>query len=65
MHDKTTWKEKLFASKLDNYYHWYLSKDEGWLLCHKFSFDFNNDKRTICQNVLRDLSFSCECMPKQ
>ena len=27
MHNKTTWKELLFASKLNIWYHWYLSKD--------------------------------------
>ena len=27
MHNKTTWNEKLFASKLNYWYHWYLSKD--------------------------------------
>ena len=27
MHNKTTWNEKLLAGKLDNWYHWYLSKD--------------------------------------
>ena len=27
MHNSTTWKEKLFASKLDSWYKWYLSKD--------------------------------------
>ena len=27
MHNKTTWNEKLFVSKLDNWYHRYLSKD--------------------------------------
>ena len=27
MHNKTTWNEKLFAGRLDLWYHWYLSKD--------------------------------------
>ena len=27
MHNKTIWNEKLFAGKLDNWYHWHLSKD--------------------------------------
>ena len=27
MYNKTTWNEKLFAAKLDNWYPWYLSKD--------------------------------------
>ena len=27
MHNKTTWNEKLFACKLNQWYHWYLSKD--------------------------------------
>ena len=27
MHNKTTRNEKLFDAKLDNWYHWYLSKD--------------------------------------
>ena len=27
MHYRTTWNEKLFASKLNFWYHWYLSKD--------------------------------------
>ena len=27
IHIKTTWNKKLFAGKLDNWYHWYLSKD--------------------------------------
>ena len=28
MHSKTTWNEKLFPGKLNQWYHWYLSKDE-------------------------------------
>ena len=27
LHNKTTWNEKLFAGKLNHWYHWYLSKD--------------------------------------
>ena len=27
MHNKTTWNEKLFVGKLNNWYQWYLSKD--------------------------------------
>ena len=27
VHNKTTWNEKLFASKLNFWYHWHLSKD--------------------------------------
>ena len=27
MYNKTTWIEKLFAGKLNQWYHWYLSKD--------------------------------------
>ena len=27
MHNKTTWNEKLFVGKLNNWYHWCLSKD--------------------------------------
>ena len=27
MHNTTTWKIRLFAGKLDHWYHWYLSKD--------------------------------------
>ena len=27
MHNTTTWNEKLFASKLNAWYNWYLSKD--------------------------------------
>ena len=26
MHNETTWNEKLFAGKLDKWYHWYLSR---------------------------------------
>ena len=28
MHNTTTWNEKIFASKLNYWYHWYLSKDK-------------------------------------
>ena len=27
IYNKTTWNDKLFASKVDHWYHWYLSKD--------------------------------------
>ena len=27
MHNTTTWNEKIFACKLNHWYHWYLSKD--------------------------------------
>ena len=26
LHNQTTWNEKLFAGKIDNWYHWYLSE---------------------------------------
>ena len=29
MHNKTTWSEKLFAGKLNNWYQWYLSEDRA------------------------------------
>ena len=28
MQNKTTWSEKLFVAKLNNWYQWYLTKDE-------------------------------------
>ena len=27
MHNTTTWNEKIFAGKLDHWFHWYLSKE--------------------------------------
>ena len=50
MQYKTTWKEKLFASKLNPWDHWYLSRDRVGHYAINFLF-FNGDKRKICQNV--------------
>ena len=51
IHSKTTWNKKLFASKLNVWYHWYLSKDGVGHYAKNISFDFNNDNRKTCQNV--------------
>ena len=50
MHNKTTWNEKLFASKLNFWYHLYLSKDG---VCHYAinSLLFLTTMRKICQDV--------------
>ena len=34
MHNTTTWNEKLFASKLNDWYHWYLTKEGA----HQFAY---------------------------
>ena len=50
MHNKTTWNEKLFASKLNHCYHWYPAMDGvgHYAINSQFSFVFNNNKRKIC-----------------
>ena len=48
MHNKTTWNEKLFSSKLN---HWYLSKDGVGHYVINTLFVFTNEKRKIYQNV--------------
>ena len=64
MHNKTTWNENLLAGKLDNWYHWYLSKHGvgpyaiNSLLCLEMM-------RKIMLKYGKDLSVSCKCMPRQ
>ena len=64
MYNKTTWNEKLFASKLNLWYHWYLSKDEvGHYV--KYSLLFLTKTKENMSKCMRDLSFNCKCMSKQ
>ena len=51
MHQKTTWNEKLFWGKFNDWYQWYLTKEGVPTLCHKFSFVHNYNYRKISQNV--------------
>ena len=47
LHNKTTWNERQFVSKLKDWYQWYLIKEGSSTLCHKFSFVHNHDERKI------------------
>ena len=59
MHNKTTWNEKVFASKLNFWYHWYLSKDG---VCHYAtnSLLFLKKQEKNLSNCMRDLLINCK-----
>ena len=59
MHNKTTWNEKLFASKLD---HWYLLKDGvGHYTLNSLLYITTVREKYI--RTYESLSVSCKCMP--
>ena len=50
LHNQTSWNEKLFAGKIDDWYSWYLS-EKSRSLCNKLIAIPYHGKRNICQNV--------------
>ena len=48
MHNTTTWNEKLFVGKLNNWYQWYLSKDGVGHYAINSLFVHNYNERIVC-----------------
>ena len=63
MHNTITWNGKIFASKLNHWFHWYLSKDGiGHYAIN--SLILNNIKEKNMLQCMKSLSVSFECMPR-
>ena len=51
LYNQTTWNEKLFAGKIEDWYHWYLSeKGVGHYAINSIAIPYHGNRK-ICQNV--------------
>ena len=57
LHKQTTWNEKLFAGKIDDWYHWYLSEKSS-SLCNKLIAIPYHCRRKNMSKCIKDLSIN-------
>ena len=62
MHNKTTWNEKLFACKLNDWYQWYLTK-EGVEHYAINSLLYITTKREKYVKMYENLQVNSRCIP--
>ena len=56
LHNQTTRNEKLFAGKIDDWYHWYLSEKGGhYAITHYYSLPLQEKNMSKC---MKDLSIN-------